>query len=72
VVLSIVFVRIAEFSYNLGLSKGNASIVAPIAGANPILFVLFAYFIFKEPLKKHQIIGITLILTGIVMLSSFS
>jgi drug/metabolite transporter (DMT)-like permease len=72
VVLSIIFVRIAEFSYNLGLNKGNASIVAPIAGANPILFVLLSYFIFKEPLKRHQILGIIITLTGIIILSALS
>lgn len=72
VVLSIILVRIAEFSYNLGLTKGNASIVAPIAGANPILFVILAYFIFKEPLHKHQIVGIASVLGGIVILSALS
>lgn len=72
-VLSIVLVRIAEFSYNAGLSMGgNVSIVAPIAGANPILFILLAYFIFKEPLRKYQIIGIISTLGGIVLLSALS
>ncbi len=72
VVLSIVFVRTAEFAYNLGLSKGMASVVAPIAGANPTLFVLLAYFIFKEPLKKTQIIGIVTTLIGVILLSTLS
>lgn len=72
VVLSVILVRIAEYAYNLGLSKGNASIVAPIAGANPILFVVLTYFIFKEPLKKNQIIGVAITLIGIVVLSAIS
>ncbi len=72
VILSIFFVRTAEFAYNIGLSKGMASIVAPIAGANPTLFVLLAYFIFKEPLKKYQIAGIFFTLAGVVFLSILS
>lgn len=72
VVLSIIFVRTAEFAYNLGLSKGMASVVAPIAGANPTLFVLLTYFIFKEPLKKSQIIGIITTLAGVILLSALS
>jgi len=72
VILSILFVRIAEYAYNLGLSSGMTSIVAPIAGANPTLFVILAYFIFKEPLKKSQVIGIISTLAGVILLSAFS
>lgn len=72
VVVSIILVRIAEYAYNLGISKGMVSVVAPIAGANPTLFVILAYFIFKEPLKKSQVIGIVFTLTGIILLSAFS
>ncbi len=72
VILSIFFVRTAEFAYNIGLSRGMASIVAPIAGANPTLFVLLAYFVFKEPLKKYQIAGIFFTLAGVVFLSILS
>ena len=32
-VLSILLVRVAEFSYSIGISKGMISVVAPIAGA---------------------------------------
>ena len=71
-VLSILLVRTAEFSYNFALTKGFASVVAPIAGANPTLFVMLAFFVFKEPLTKHQIIGIIITLTGIVALSFLS
>ncbi|MFH0937460.1 MAG: DMT family transporter [Candidatus Daviesbacteria bacterium] len=68
-IISIILVRIAEYSYNIGLSKGFASIVAPIAGANPTLFIPLAFLVFKEPITKLQIVGIIITLIGIVALS---
>jgi transporter family protein len=69
VVATVLLVRGAEYAYNAGLRIGNASVVAPIAGANPILFVLLAHMVFKEPLRKSQIIGMTITLLGIVLLA---
>ncbi len=71
-VASTILVRIAELSYNLGISKGLVTVVAPIAGANQTLFVILAFFIFKDPITKQQIIGIVTTLLGIVLLSAFS
>jgi drug/metabolite transporter (DMT)-like permease len=62
----------ANFSYNLGISSGFTSIVAPIAGSYPILFVVLSSLLFKDPLKKQQIWGIVISLIGIVALSVLS
>lgn len=70
-IVSTLLVRIAEFSYNLGISKGLV-VVAPIAGANPTLFIILAFMIFKDHIKKQQIFGIVITLAGIVFLSVFS
>lgn len=67
--ISIILVRIAEFSYNFAINKGLVAIVAPIAGANVTLFVILAFIFFKDPIKKQQIVGIVTTLTGIVVLS---
>ncbi|MFA6534077.1 MAG: DMT family transporter [Patescibacteria group bacterium] len=61
--------RTAEMSYNLAISQGLTSIVAPIAGSYPTLFVLLAAWWFKDPFKKHQLVGIIIILSGIVGLA---
>lgn len=71
-VLSTFLVRIAEFSYNAGITKGFVAIIAPIAGANPTLFVLLAFLFFKESVKKLQIFGIVITLLGIILLSSMA
>jgi drug/metabolite transporter (DMT)-like permease len=67
-IASTVLVRVAEFSYNLGIRKGLVSIVAPIAGANPTFFVVLAFLLLKDPVKKQQLWGIGLALAGIVAL----
>lgn len=72
VLLTVVLFRTAEFSYNLGISQGLVSIVAPIAGANPTLFVILAFLFFKDPITRQQIAGIITTLIGIVLLSIFS
>lgn len=72
IIISTILVRVAELSYNLGISKGLVTIVAPIAGANPTLFVILAFLFFKDPITKQQILGIITTLIGIVLLSIFS
>lgn len=52
-VASTTLVRIAEFSYNLGISNGLVTVVAPIAGANPTLFVVLAFLFLKDPITKQ-------------------
>ena len=62
----------ANFGYNLGISSGYTSIVAPIAGAYPILFVCLSALVFKERLQRQQLWGIVISLFGIVALSLLS
>ena len=71
-VVSTLMVRTAEFSFSLGISRGFTSLVAPIAGASPVLFVVLAFLVFKDPITKQQILGIITALIGVVLLSAFS
>ena len=65
-------IRSGDFALNYGLSLPNASsIVAPIAGAAPILFVTLSYFIFKDKLTRQQVFGVIVSLIGIVLLTTF-
>ncbi len=67
-----VLVSGATLSYNVAISIGLASIVAPIAGSYPTLFVILAFLIFKDRIRRQQIAGIIAALIGIVLLSVFS
>lgn len=60
---------LANFSYNLGLSTGDTSVVAPIAGSFPVLFVLLSRFAFHDRLSRTQAVGIVLSLVGIIFMS---
>ncbi len=55
-------------AFNLGIGVGNTSLVAPIASASPILFVVLSRFVFKDRLTHQQWAGIVLALLGIVIL----
>lgn len=67
-----VLLRAAELSYNIGISKGLTSVVAPIASSYPSLFVVLAFLVFRDPIRRQQIFGIVTTITGIVLLSVFS
>jgi uncharacterized membrane protein len=66
---TVVLTGIAEFCFNYALQKGYGSIVAPIAGAYPTLFVLLSYLVFREPINRQQKAGIFVTLLGITVLS---
>jgi len=66
-------IRMGDTALNYGLTLPNkSSLVAPIAGAAPILFVISSHFIFKDKLTKQQVIGIIISLVGIVLLTSLT
>ncbi len=67
--LSAALLRIGDFSFNFGSALGFTTLVAPIAGAYPTLTAIIGYFVFRDPIKKQQVIGIVLSLIGIVLLS---
>jgi len=71
-IVAALLLGIAEFSYNLGITNANASVIAPIAGSYPTLFVILAFLIFKDPITKQQIVGIVTTITGVVLLASFT
>jgi drug/metabolite transporter (DMT)-like permease len=67
--LNAVLLVAALFAYNQATAEGQTAVVAPIAGSYPVLFVILAYFVFKDRLSKQQIGGIIVTLIGIVLLS---
>lgn len=70
--VAVILVQLADFSFNFGISKGLTSVVAPIAGSYPTLFALLAFIIFKDKITRQQILGITITLVGIVLLVFYS
>lgn len=61
-----------NFAYNIGITNGFVSVVAPIAGAYPTIFVILSFLIFKDKITPQQLVGIIISLIGIVMLSFLS
>lgn len=67
-----ILLRSGDLSFNYAINNGLTAIVAPIAGSYPTLFVFLAFLVFKDPIKKQQILGILTTLVGIVFLSFLS
>lgn len=72
VILNAAFLTLANFGYNLGIESGRVAIVAPIAGSYSTLFVVLAYFVFKDRMNRQQVVGVITALVGIVALSFLS
>lgn len=70
--LSALLLRGGDIALNSGISSGYASIITPIAGASPTLFLTLSYLIFRDPITHQQKAGIGITLVGILLLSSFS
>ncbi len=72
VVFNAILLTGAALMFNYAIGRGLTAIVAPIAGSYPTLFVILAFFIFKDKITKQQVLGIVTTLVGIVLLSIFS
>jgi len=59
----------ATFAYNFAIMTGQTSVVAPIVGSYPVLYVILSRFVFKDRLTKQQFLGILITLLGIIALS---
>lgn len=69
IIMAALVSSLAGVFFNYALSQGPTSVVAPIAGSSPAIFVVIAYFVFREKLNKYQQIGILTTVVGIVSLS---
>jgi drug/metabolite transporter (DMT)-like permease len=58
-------------AFNFGLEKGLVSIVTPISSAYPVITVLLAWIFLKEHLKRNQLLGIALVITGVIILAVY-
>lgn len=66
--LMAIFTTFANYAFNIGITFGYSSVVAPISGLSPVLFVIFAYFVFRDRLNGRQITGIVSSIIGIIIL----
>ncbi|MBI5613395.1 DMT family transporter [Candidatus Gottesmanbacteria bacterium] len=66
IALSAISLRTAEISFNIGLNSFGSTVIAPIAGAYPSLFLILSFLFFHDPLKIQQKIGIIITISGVV------
>ena len=59
-------------SYNAGVERDFASIMAPIASRFPVMAIFLAYVFLKDTMVLNQKIGAVLICEGLVLLTLIS
>ncbi len=62
-------VALGALAYNAGIAAAPVSLIAPLAGASPIVTALLARTFLHERLAIHQIAGIAVGVAGVVLLS---
>lgn len=66
-IILVICIILADLGYNSSFSfGGNIAIVGTISGSYAVLSTVLAYFLYKEPLSKQQLIGVFLTLVGII------
>jgi transporter family protein len=61
---------LAELFYLFAIKKGRVGVIAPLTALYPLVAVILAFIILKEPIGLKQAIAILLALTSIVLLST--
>jgi drug/metabolite transporter (DMT)-like permease len=61
---------VAAFSYTAATTIGMLSLVAVISALYPVVSIILAAMIFKERLRRSQIVAVTLIILGVLLISA--
>ena len=69
VLIASFFIQSASFAFNIGITYGYSSLVAPVAGAAPVLFVILSRIVFRDKLTTQQKLGIITALAGILLIA---
>lgn len=64
-----VLAQVASLSFSYAIKAGPVSVVSPIAGSNPVFFVIIASILFKEHLARKQWVGVITTISGILLIS---
>ncbi len=56
------------FFFLMALSRGKVSVVIPVTGLYPVLSILLAFIILKEPIALKQLAGIILAVIAIILM----
>ncbi|ACX73262.1 protein of unknown function DUF6 transmembrane [Methanocaldococcus vulcanius M7] len=68
-IISAILVVLGSLILYYALYKGKASIVVPLSSIGPAITVILSILFLKETLTPTQIIGITLVILGVILLS---
>lgn len=67
--LALISTIMAAMLWTYVITKAELSVAYPMASLSYIIMLVFAYLIFDEPITTAKILGITVILVGVWILS---
>jgi uncharacterized membrane protein len=56
----------------IALVFAPVNVIAPLEGLGLIVLIIFSYFVLNEDITKVEILGIVLIVTGVILVTSFN
>jgi bacterial/archaeal transporter family protein len=60
---------VATLCYLIAVSKGSSAIVIPLTSLYPVITVLLAFFVLKEPITVRHLFGIGLAIAALMIFS---
>ena len=68
-VLGIILFNIGNIAYFTALEKGLASVIVPLSNTSVVITVILSVIILKEKIRLHQVIGILLVISGVILVN---
>ncbi|MFH1052923.1 MAG: EamA family transporter [Candidatus Woesearchaeota archaeon] len=68
--IGIVLFGIAGILMILALKGGDASVIYPLISINYVIVAFFSNYFFNEPLTMYKMIGISIIIVGVIFITS--
>lgn len=65
----VALIELGLIPYNKAFSLGNAALVSAVSASRIVVTVVLAWFLLKEDLNKFQFLGVSVILTGVILSS---
>jgi drug/metabolite transporter (DMT)-like permease len=68
--LGLILTSIQWWLYAIALKEGSLSLVTPLLGVGLVVLVIFSFFYLKEPITKVELIAMTAVIIGVVILGT--
>jgi drug/metabolite transporter (DMT)-like permease len=69
VLIALIFYAAGSLTWMKALTRGEFSNIYPMASLSYVFMLIYAYFLFREPITANKFIGIFLIICGVFFIN---